>query len=155
MRGKQAPKRTIPVDIRYSNATVAKFINYVMKNGKKTTAQGIVYGAFDQVAEKTKLNPLEVFENALRNITPLLEIRSRRVGGANYQIPYPVRGNRRHMLAFTWLIGAAKARKGLPMAKKLALELIDANNKEGAAIRKRDDVHRMAEANKAFAHFAR
>ncbi|MEK7139094.1 MAG: 30S ribosomal protein S7 [Patescibacteria group bacterium] len=155
MRGKPAPKRDILPDPRYQNLTVAKFVNYIMKDGKKTVAQKIVYGAFDIIAEKTKKSPIEVFETAVRNVTPLLEIRSRRVGGANYQIPYPVRGNRKHMLAFNWLVVAAKGRKGMPMGNRLALELIDAFNKEGAAIKKRDDVHRMAEANKAFAHFAR
>ncbi|MCX6741286.1 MAG: 30S ribosomal protein S7 [Candidatus Parcubacteria bacterium] len=155
MRGKPAPKRPIITDPKYNNATVAKFINYIMDDGKKNIAQSIVYGAMDLIAEKTKKNPLEVFEGALKNVTPLLEVRSRRVGGANYQIPYPVRGTRKHSLTFRWVIAAAKARKGLPMKKKLALELMDAYNKEGAAIRKREDVHRMAEANKAFAHFAR
>lgn len=125
-----------------------------MQNGKKSVAQKIVYSAFDILKEKTKKNPIEVFEGAMKNVSPLLEIKSKRVGGANYQVPMPVRGDRKNALAFRWLIAAAKARKGKPMREKLALELLDAYNKEGAAVRKRDDVHRMAEANRAFAHFA-
>ncbi|MFA5359116.1 MAG: 30S ribosomal protein S7 [Patescibacteria group bacterium] len=155
MRGKQAPKRKIYPDSKYNNVVIAKFTNYIMERGKKTTAQNIIYKAFDIIAEKTKKNPIEVFDGAIKNVAPLLEIRSRRVGGANYQIPYPVRGDRRNVLAFRWLITAAKARKGMPMSKCLAAEFIDAYNKEGAAIKKREDAHRMAEANKAFAHFAK
>ncbi len=155
MRGKQAPKRKIDPDAKYNNQVIAKFINYIMQDGKKSVAKRVVYDAFDIITEKTKKNPVEIFDGAIKNITPMLEIRGRRIGGANYQIPYPVRGERRHALAFRWLIAAAKARKGVPMKKKLAQELMDAYNKEGAAIRKREDTHRMAEANKAFAHFAR
>ena len=155
MRGKQATKRKIDPDAKYNNQVIAKFINYIMQDGKKSVAKRVVYDAFDIITEKTKKNPVEIFDGAIKNITPMLEIRGRRIGGANYQIPYPVRGERRHALAFRWLIAAAKARKGVPMKKKLAQELMDAYNKEGAAIRKREDTHRMAEANKAFAHFAR
>jgi len=155
MRGKKAPKRRILNDPRYNNLLIAKFINYIMKGGKKLVAQKIVYDAFDMIAEKTKKNPVEIFDGAVKNIAPLLEVRSRRVGGANYQIPTPVRGDRKYILAFRWLLIAAKSRKGMAMSKRLAAELTDAYNKEGAAIKKREDVHRMAEANKAFAHFAR
>jgi len=154
MRGKKAIKREILPDPRYGSLVVAKLVNYIMQNGKKSVAQKIVYSAFDILKEKTKKNPIEVFEGAMKNVSPLLEIKSKRVGGANYQVPMPVRGDRKNALAFRWLIAAAKARKGKPMREKLALELLDAYNKEGAAVRKRDDVHRMAEANRAFAHFA-
>ena len=155
MRGKQAPKRKIQPDAQYNSVLIAKFINYVMQDGKKNTAENAVYGALTMVAEKTKKDALEVFDAAVKNVAPLLEVRGRRIGGANYQIPYPVRGDRKYSLAFRWLIAAAKARKGMPMKKCLAFELIDAYNKEGAAVKKRDEAHRMAEANKAFAHFAR
>ena len=156
MRGKkQAPKRKILPDPRYHNTQIAKFINYIMERGKKTTAQAVVYGAFDIIKEKTKKDPIEVFNEALRNITPLLEVKSRRVGGANYQIPVPVRPERRFALGSRWLITAAKARKGRPMSQRLALEIIDASQSLGAAVKKREDTHRMAEANRAFAHFAR
>ncbi len=155
MRGKQAAKRKIKPDSQYSNILIAKFINYIMRQGKKSIAQKIVYDAFATIKEKTNKNPVEIFDGAVKNVSPLLEVRGRRIGGANYQIPYPVRGERRHALAFRWLIAAAKARKGMPMSQRLARELIDAYNKEGAAIKKREDVHKMAEANKAFAHFAR
>jgi len=154
MRGKKAIKREILPDPRCGSLVVAKLVNYIMQNGKKSVAQKIVYSAFDILKEKTKKNPIEVFEGAMKNVSPLLEIKSKRVGGANYQVPMPVRGDRKNALAFRWLIAAAKARKGKPMREKLALELLDAYNKEGAAVRKRDDVHRMAEANRAFAHFA-
>ncbi len=155
MRGKQAPKRDIKPDPKYGNQTVAKFINYVMRQGKKTTAQKIVYGAFDQIAEKTKADPLDVFDRAFKNLQPTVEVKSKRVGGANYQIPTPVRGERRVALAFRWLIAAADSRKGKPMSMKLADEIVSASNNEGDAIKKKMDVHRMAEANRAFAHFAR
>ncbi len=155
MRSKPAVKRKIKPDYRHGNLEVAKLVNYIMERGKKSVAQAVVYGAFEIISEKTKKNPVEVFETAVKNVSPVLEVKGRRVGGANYQIPVPVRGDRRLALALRWIIRAAKARKGKPMKEKLALELIDASNKEGAAIKKREDVHRMAEANKAFAHFAR
>ncbi len=155
MRGKPAIKRKIKPDFQHRNLEVAKLVNYIMERGKKSVAQAVVYGAFDIVNKKTKRNPVEVFEEAVKNVSPILEVKGRRVGGANYQIPVPVKGDRRLALALRWIITAAKARKGKPMKEKLALELIDAANKEGAAIKKREDVHRMAEANKAFAHFAR
>lgn len=155
MRGKRAPKRSVAADPKYGNVTIAKFINYVMLDGKKSTAQRVVYDCFDRMAEKTKQDPVEVFESALKNVGPALEVRSRRVGGANYQIPVPVRGDRRLALSFRWLLAAARAKKGMPMAQKLAEELMAAANNEGDAIKKKEDVQKMAEANRAFAHFAR
>lgn len=138
----------------YNNQKVGKFINYVMEGGKKNTAMNIVYGAFDIIKEKTGQEPIEIFEAALRNAGPVTEVRSRRIGGANYQVPREVREERRFMLAFRWIIDAANAKRGAPMAKKLAEELIMASNNEGTAIKKKEDTHKMAEANKAFAHFA-
>jgi small subunit ribosomal protein S7 len=155
MRGKKASKRDITPDPKYGNALVAKFINYVMQDGKKATAQRVVYGAFDVIGRKTDQNPVEVFETAIKNAQPSVEVKSKRVGGANYQIPIPVRGERRISLAYRWIIGAARTRKGRPMAAKLADELIAASKNEGDAIKKKMDVHRMAEANRAFAHYGR
>ncbi len=155
MRGKPAPKRKIEGDIRYNDIDVAKFINYIMKDGKKTVAQRVVYSAFDIIKDKTKQDPRHVFNKALKNVAPLLEVRGKRVGGANYQVPHQVRGERRFVLAYRWIISAAAARTGKPMGEKLAEELMAAFRGEGTAIKKRDDVHRMAESNKAFAHFAR
>ena len=155
MRGKQAPKRRIDADPMYNSTNVAKLINYVMYSGKKSTAQKIVYGAFDIIKEKTKKDPLEVFETALRNVSPTLEVKSRRVGGANYQIPIQVRAERRTQLAYRWLLVAARGKKGQAMKEKLASELIAASDNQGEAVKKKADVQRMAEANRAFAHFAR
>jgi len=155
MRGKPAPKRIIYPDARYSDQEVAKLINYIMTRGKKAVAQKIVYDAFEVVKTKTAQDPRHIFNKALKMVSPLLEVRSRRVGGANYQIPYQVRGERRFMLACRWMIEAARARKGKPMAEKLALEIMDTANGESASVKKKLDVQRMAEANKAFAHFAR
>lgn len=155
MRGKKAPKRDILIDPRFKNLQIAKFINYLMERGKKSTAQKIVYDCFDIISEKTKRDPLELFEIAIRNVGPSLEVRGRRIGGANYQIPYPVRVERKFNLASRWLIVAAKKRKGRAMAEKLAMELMDAANEAGEAYKKKVDAHRMADANRAFAHFAR
>ena len=155
MRGKKAVKRVIKPDPKYGNQTVAKLINYIMYDGKKAVAQKVVYGAFDRIAEKTGSDPLEVFDQAVKNVTPTVETKSKRVGGSNYQVPMPVRGDRRLALAFRWLIGAARAKKGQPMDIKLASELMAAAQNEGDAIKKKQDVHRMAEANRAFAHFSR
>lgn len=155
MRGKPAPKRNIEGDAKYNDLDIAKFINYLMKNGKKTVAQGIVYDAFDIIKDRTKQDPRHVFNKALKKISPLLEVRGKRVGGANYQIPYQVRGKRRFNLGCKWLIEAAAERKGKPMKAKLADEILAASEGEGAAARKRETVHKMAESNKAFAHFAR
>lgn len=155
MRGKQAPKRKLEGDPKYNDVDVAKFINYVMERGKKTVAQKIVYGAFDIIKEETKQDPRHVFRKALKRVSPLVEVRGKRVGGANYQVPFQVRGERRFNLGCKWILEASDKRKGKPMHIKLAQEILDAVKGEGAAVRKRDDVHRMAESNKAFAHFAR
>lgn len=155
MRGKQAVKRALPPDQKYGNVYITKLINYLMRDGKKNTAQEIVYKAFDIMGEKTKQSPIEVFDRALKNVMPSLEVKSKRVGGANYQVPMPVRGERRYMLAYRWLLEAARSKKGRPMADKLADELISASKNEGEAVKKKMDVQRMAEANRAFAHFAR
>src|SRR3989338_2224274 len=150
MRGKkQASKRVIIPDPKYQNVLVAKFINKIMERGKKIVSQ-----AFEVVHAKTKQDPRDIFELALKNVAPQVEGKSRRVGGANYQVPVEVRGDRRQALAFRWLIEAARSKKGRPMHLKLAEELVLASKNEGDAIKKRQDVHRMAEANRAFAHFA-
>ena len=155
MRGKQAPKRNIQPDPKFKNAQITKLINYIMERGKKSVAQNIVYDCFDIISEKTKQDSLEIFDQAIKNIGPSLEVRGRRIGGANYQIPYPVRTERRFTLACRWLIAAAKKRKGRSMAEKLALEIMDAAQEQGEAYKKKVDTHKMAEANRAFAHFAR
>lgn len=155
MRGKPAVKRVIAPDPRFNNTTVGKLINYVMEDGKKAVAQRVVYTAFDIIGEKTKKDPVAVFDEAMKNVMPSVEVKSKRVGGANYQIPLPVRGDRRLALGFRWLLDAAGAKKGRPMSERLASELIAAAEGEGDAVRKRNDVHRMAEANRAFSHFAR
>jgi small subunit ribosomal protein S7 len=148
-------RHTPPADRVYSSVQIGKFINYVMKDGKKSTARSVVYDALDVIKEKNKVeNPLEVFETAIRNTAPQMEVRSRRVGGANYQVPREVRPERKQALAFRWILDAARSKKGKPMAEKLADELISAAKNEGEAIKKRDNTHKMAEANKAFAHFA-
>lgn len=144
----------IPPDPVYNDTLVEKFINQIMRRGKKSIARKIVYGAFDKIKEKTKKDPLEVFELALRNASPLLEVKPKRIGGATYQVPREVRGDRRLTLATRWIIRAAKHRKGKPMREKLAEELIQAFQNTGTAIKKKEDTHRMAEANRAFAHFA-
>ena len=153
-RGKRKTKREISPDPVYHNVLVAKFTNQVMRKGKKNTARKIVYNAFDIIKEKTKKEPLEVFEKALENASPLLEVKPKRVGGATYQVPREVKGDRRITLAMRWIITAAKAKKGKPMREKLAEELMMAAKNEGSAIKKKEDTHRMAEANRAFAHFA-
>ena len=148
-------KHKIAPDGVYNEVMVSQFVNKVMKEGKKTIAQKIVYGAFEIIKEKTKKDPLEIFKAALENASPLLEVKPKRIGGATYQVPMEVRGDRRLALAFRWLIEGARNKKGKPMAEKLAAELIDCTNNQGNAIKKKNDMHRMAEANKAFAHFAR
>jgi small subunit ribosomal protein S7 len=155
MRHKRAPKRKIAPDLKYKSEKIAKFINYVMRRGKKTLAQKIVYRSFDLIKEKTKKDPLKVFEQAVENAGPLVEVKPRRIGGANYQIPFPVNEARRFALACRWLIEAAKSKKGKPMAEKLAEEIILAAENQGAAVKKKEDTHKMAEANRAFAHLAR
>lgn len=141
-------------DFQYGSPVVNKLINYVMERGKKNAARSVVYGAFDRIKEVTKANPAEIFELAVKNIGPTVEVRSRRVGGANYQVPHEVRPERRLSLALRWMIEAAKGKKGKPMAEKLADEIIAGSKNEGEAIKKRENVHKMAEANRAFAHFA-
>jgi len=155
MRGKKATRRPIATDPKYHRVDVAKFINCVMERGKKSVAQTIVYRALDIIAEKTKKDAVVVFEEAIKNVSPVVEVRSRRVGGGNYQIPVPVRVERRQMLSFRWIIDAAKSSKGRPMQQKLAAEIMSAANNEGSAIKKKQDIHRMAESNRAFSHFAR
>lgn len=155
MRGKPAPKRKVSPDIKFNREDISKFTNYIMERGKKNIARGIVYEALDIISDKTKNDPLDVFERALKNVAPTVEIKGRRVGGANYQVPIAVRPERSYALGCRWLIDAAKAKKGKKMAQKLAEELIAAYNNEGAAIKKKQDTYRMAEANRAFAHFAR
>ncbi len=155
MRGKQAPKRKLTPDPKYNNEIVAKFINYVMREGKKSVAQNIVYSCFERLEKKSGIPAVDAFDKALNNIIPAIEVRGRRVGGANYQVPIPVTGDRKYALAFRWIITAAKARKGKPMDIKLADELIAAMSNEGEAMKKKQDVQRQADANRAFAHFAR
>jgi small subunit ribosomal protein S7 len=155
MRGKPAPKRDIAGDVKYNDVDVAKFINYVMQDGKKAVAERVVYDAFDIIKEETKQDPRHIFNKALKRVSPLLEVRGKRIGGANYQVPYQVKGDRRFALGCRWLIEAAKERKGKPMRRKLADEILAASNGEGATVRKRETVHKMAESNRAFAHFAR
>ncbi|HEY4496325.1 MAG TPA: 30S ribosomal protein S7 [Candidatus Paceibacterota bacterium] len=155
MRRKAKIKAVVRPDKIYDSLKVAKFTNYIMKQGKKTIAKKIVYGAFDVIKEKTKTaNPLEIFELALKNTAPTMEVRSRRVGGANYQVPVEVRPERRQALSIRWLVDSAASKKGKPMSEKLAEEIIAASRNEGEAVKKRENTHKMAEANKAFAHFA-
>jgi len=153
-RRKRVYQKNIKLDPKYSNALIGKFVGNIMQGGKKSTAEKIMYDSFDIIHERTKKGGLNIFEQALKNVSPLVELKSRRVGGANYQVPVPVSGERRTTLAIRWIKAAIRGKKGKRMAEKLADELIDASNKTGASMKKREDVHRMAEANKAFAHFA-
>ncbi len=152
-RRRVAAKRVILPDPKFGDETVAKFINMLMKGGKKSIAEKIVYGALDQIAEKGKGEALEVFKQALENIRPRVEVKSRRVGGATYQVPVEVRPNRRTALAMRWIVDAARKRGEKTMGMRLAGELMDASENKGSASKKREDTHRMAEANKAFAHY--
>ena len=155
MRRKLKKKHKLVPDLEYKSEKVAKLINVVMEGGKKNTARRVVYDAFARMKERGAItDPLEVFEAAVRNVGPTVEVRSRRVGGANYQVPREVRPNRRLQLALRWVVQAARAGKGRPMAEKLADEILAASRNEGEAAKKRENVHRMAEANKAFAHFS-
>jgi small subunit ribosomal protein S7 len=148
--------RDIQPDRLYNSEQVQRLINRVMLNGKKQLAERLVYSGMQKAAEKLKVeNPLDVFEQAFKNVQPLVETRSRRVGGANYQIPFEVKGQRQSHLTLMWFVAAARARKGMSMADRIAAELMDAYNNQGAAVKKREDTHKMAEANRAFAHFAR
>ena len=143
----------MPADPRYNSVELGRFINKIMMRGKKTVAQRIVYGALDLVQESTKREPLELFNQAMKNATPLVEVKPRRVGGATYQVPSELRVNRSEALATRWIIRSARARQGMPMVRKLAAELLDAARGEGAAVRRREELHRMAEANRAFVHY--
>ena len=153
-RRKKSVKRIIASDPIYESVLIAKLINQVMKQGKKSIARKIVHGTMEVIKEKTKKDPLEVFELAMKNVTPLIEIKPKRVGGATYQVPTEIRGDRGSTLAMRWILGAARSKKGKPMHEKLAEELMAAARNEGTAIKKKEDTHRMAEANRAFAHFA-
>jgi len=147
-------KITISPDSVYDSIVIAKFINQVMRKGKKTVAERIVYQSLEGINKKTKKDSLEVFEEALKNASPLLEVKSKRIGGATYQVPVPVEKDRKTTLAIRWIIEAARSKKGKPMAEKLAEELIAAAENTGKAVKKRENIHRMAEANRAFAHFS-
>ncbi len=148
--------RDIKPDRQYNSIQVQKLINRVMQDGKKQLAERLVYGGMEKAADRLKVkNPLEVFEQAMKNVQPHVETRSRRVGGANYQIPFEVKGQRQQHLTIMWFVAATRSRKGMSMEDRLALELMDAYNNTGTAVRKREDTHKMAEANRAFAHFAR
>ncbi len=153
-RGKYQ-KRQTPADVRFNSPQVQLFINKVMQDGKKATAEKIVYGALENAAERLNRQPMEVFETVLRNVAPTVEVRPKRVGGATYQVPMEIRGERRYALAMRWLIQTARGRTGRPMVERLTAELLDAFNNTGAAVRRREETHRMAEANRAFSHYAR
>ena len=152
-RRRVVAKREILPDPKYGDITLAKFMNHVMISGKKSVAESIVYGALDIVEERTKRDPIEVFDEALENIAPMVEVKSRRVGGATYQVPVEVRPSRRQALAMRWLVDSARSRSEKSMAARLAGEFMDAAEGRGSAVKKREDTHRMADANKAFAHY--
>ena len=152
-RKKRAPKRVFYSDPKYKSLTLAKFINFVMYDGNKTTSEKIVYEALDKIKNKTKEDPIKVFNEAINNIRPNLEVRSRRVGGATYQVPQEVKSKRSQTLALRWLLESTRKRKNKTMSDKLVDELIDASKNRGAAIKKREETHKMAESNKAFAHY--
>ena len=152
-RKNRAPKRNLFSDSRYKSLILSKFINIIMYDGKKSTAEKIIYDAFDQIKKKTKEDPIKIFNEAINNVRPNLEVRSRRVGGATYQVPVEVNTNRSQTLALRWLLDASRKRKNKTMAEKLSFELLDASQRKGSAIKKKEDTHKMAESNKAFAHF--
>jgi len=152
-RKKRAPRRIFHPDSRYGSLVLAKFINFMMYDGEKTSAEKIVYTAFDQIKKKTKEDPIKIFDEAIGNIRPNLEVRSRRVGGATYQVPQEVKTKRSQTLALRWLLEASRKRKNRTMSDKLFNELMDASQNKGSAIKKREDTHKMAESNKAFAHY--
>jgi small subunit ribosomal protein S7 len=152
-RRREVPERPIIPDSKYNNKLVSKFIKSIMRDGKKSLAESILYDAFDIIEERTNESPLKIFEQALDNVKPMIEVKSRRVGGSTYQVPTEVRPSRRTALGIRWIIGFARNRSERGMARKLAAELMDAANKRGASIKKREDTHKMAEANKAFAHY--
>tara|TARA_B100001146_G_C16105940_1_gene401464 strand:+ start:559 stop:1029 length:471 start_codon:yes stop_codon:yes gene_type:complete len=152
-RKRRAPKRIFYPDAKYGSLVLAKFINFIMNDGRKDTAEKIIYSTLNKIKEKTKNDPIKIFNEAIENIRPNLEVRSRRVGGATYQVPVEVRTKRSQTLALRWLLEATRKRKNKTMSDKLFNELMDASQKKGAAIKKREDTHRMAESNKAFAHY--
>jgi small subunit ribosomal protein S7 len=152
-RRNRPERRPTPPDARYGNSQVQVLINKLMTRGKKSTSERVVYGAFDRIQSQTGRDPLDVFQQAVRNTTPVLEVKPRRVGGATYQVPVEIRPDRRLALSMRWLLGSARSRGGRSMSERLASELLDAANNTGAAIKKRDDTHRMAEANRAFVHY--
>jgi len=154
MKGKKKIKREILTDPIYNRSDLARFINYLMRKGKKNLARKIVYGTLEIIKEKTKKEPLEIFEKAIENARPLLGVRPKRIGGATYQVPVEVKEERGRFLSMSWIIRAAKQKKGKSMREKLAEEIINASNNTGWAVKKKEDTHRMAEANRAFAHFA-
>lgn len=154
MRRKPSAKRILLPDYKYNNIVVSKLINYIMWDGKRSVAKELVYNAFDIIEERTKKLPLDVFDEAIKNTSPTVEVKSRRIGGANYQVPKQVKGDRRLALALKWMIQAARSKKGQPMALKLANEIIGASQNTGDAVKKKENTHRMAQANRAFAHFA-
>jgi len=150
-----ASSKQLKPDAKYNSKLISKFINCLMLDGKKSTAESVVYAALEIASSKAKdVSPLELFETAIENVKPMLEVRSKRVGGASYQVPIQVRSKRQQSLAFRWILAAARGKKGKPMSARLATELLDAYNKQGGAVTTRENVHRMADANKAFAHFA-
>lgn len=151
---KKFKRHEIRPDPKFGSALISRFINHLMRRGKKSIAEGIIYNSFDIISNTAKQDPIEIFEQAIRNTSPLVEVKSRRIGGANYQIPIEVRGNRRETLAMRWIIKAAASRKGAEMAKKLADEILLAAKNEGEAIKTKENIHKVAEANKAFAHLA-
>jgi small subunit ribosomal protein S7 len=153
MRRNQAPQRPVTPDPRFNSRLVSKFINNVMMNGKKSTAERIVYSAFEQVEQRTGRMGIDIFEQAVRNVTPVIEVKPRRVGGTTYQVPVDIRSERRQALALRWLLQAARSRGGRSMGDKLASEMMDAANNAGNAVRRKEEVHRMAEANRAFVHY--
>jgi len=152
-RKKRAPKRVIYPDPKYKSLTLSKFVNFIMYDGKKVAAEKIIYSVFERIKDKTKEDPIKIFNDAINNVKPNLEVRSRRVGGATYQVPVEVKTKRSQTLALRWLLEASRKRKNKTMSDKLFNELMDASQKKGAAMKKREDTHRMAESNKAFAHY--
>jgi small subunit ribosomal protein S7 len=152
-RRREVPERVIIPDSKYNNKLVSKFTKSIMRDGKKSIAESIIYDAFDIIKQKTNESPVKIFEQALENVKPMIEVKSRRVGGSTYQVPTEVRPSRRTALGIRWIIGFARKRSEKSMAIKLAAELLDAANKKGAAVKKKDDTHKMADANKAFAHY--
>ena len=152
-RRREVPERTIIPDSKFNSKLLAKFISCIMNDGKRSTAEAMVYRALDIIGDKTKEHPLKVFESAVDNVRPIIEVKSRRVGGSTYQVPTEIRSSRRTALAIRWIIGYARGRSEQGMARKLAAELLDAIENRGASVKKKEDTHKMAEANKAFAHF--